>query len=163
MRWIISFLFLTFIFSACQDGLTSGSEKTIEEIKADGEVSSIIRNPVTATENADTVNVAKMVFEEDSYDFQEVLEGDVVKHSFHFKNEGKVPLIISGARSTCGCTVPEWPKDPIAPGEKGVIEVKFDTKNKKNKQSKPVTITANTYPAQTKVFLTGFVIPREEN
>ena len=78
---------MTFIFSACQDGLTSGSEKTIEEIKADGEVSSIIRNPVTATENADTVNVAKMVFEEDSYDFQEVLEGDVVKHSFHFKNE----------------------------------------------------------------------------
>lgn len=140
------------------------SEKTVEEIKEAGPIknSDIIRNPVSANQPVDTVNVAKMIFEEVQYDFGEVNEGEVVEHKFTFTNEGKVPLIISGARSTCGCTVPEWPKDPIAPGEDGEISVRFNTKNKKNKQTKPVTITANTYPATTRVHITGFVKPTEE-
>lgn len=139
------------------------SEKSVEEIKQDGPIrnADIIRSPVSANEPLDTVNVAKMTFEETRYDFGEVQEGDIVEHVFAFTNTGKSPLIINSARSTCGCTVPEWPKEPIAPGESGVINVRFNTKNKKNKQTKPVTITANTYPTTTKVFVTGFVNPAE--
>jgi len=141
----------------------SVSEKSVEEIKQDGPIrnSDIIRNPVSANEPLDTVNVAKMTFEEPRFDFGEVQEGEVVEHVFEFTNTGQSPLIINSARSTCGCTVPEWPKEPIPPGESGVINVRFNTKNKKNKQTKPVTITANTYPTTTKVFVTGFVNPAE--
>lgn len=148
---------------SCQGNLGGDSEKSIQEIQADGGVSSIIRSPVTANEPVDSINVAKMDFQIENYDFGEVLEGDIVTHKFDFVNTGKVPLIINGARSTCGCTVPEWPKEPVPPGESGTISVKFDTKNKKNNQTKAVTITANTYPAQTKVFLKGFVIPKDNN
>ena len=162
MRIILSVLILVVGLAACQNNeLGSKSEKTIQEIQADGDVSSIIRSPVTASDQQDTVNVAQMSFESELYNFGEVLEGDVVKHTFKFTNTGKVPLIINGARSTCGCTVPDWPREPIPPGESGVIGVKFDTKNKKNNQNKPITITANTYPAQTKVYIEGFVIPKE--
>ena len=159
MKNILFILALASIFSACQSNVASNSEKSIEEIKSDSKItnSSIVRNPVSANGPLDTVNVAKMVFEETTFDFGEVNEGDMVSHVYRFTNTGKVPLLISNARSTCGCTVPSWPKEPIAPGGKGTIEVEFNTKSKFNKQSKPVTITANTYPATSKVFLTGFV------
>lgn len=150
-------LLLLFCFSACEGD--SNAEKSIEEIQAEGKISSIIRSPITATGNQDTVNVAKMDFEELSFDFGEVNEGDIVKHTFSFTNTGKVPLIINDAHSTCGCTVPKWPKEPIPPGKKGKIQVEFNTKNKPNKQEKGVTLNANTYPSVSKVFLKGFVVP----
>lgn len=163
MRGIFILLVGICLFAACQNDAGSATEKSVEEIQSESKItnSSIVRNPVSANEPEDTVNVAKMVFEEESFDFGEVNEGDVVEHVYKFTNTGKVPLIINNARSTCGCTVPEWPKEPIAPGEGGEIAVRFNTKNKKNKQQKPVTITANTYPANTKVFLSGFVKPKE--
>jgi hypothetical protein len=93
--------------------------------------SDIIRNPVSAKEPIDTVNVAKIEFEETEHDFGVVGEGVIIEHVFKFTNTGKMPLIINSARSTCGCTVPEWPKDPIPPGEGGEISVRFNTKGKK--------------------------------
>lgn len=163
-RIVVLFMVL-FAFAACQQAGEGGSEKSVEEITNDSKIrnSSIIRNPVSADEPEDTVNVAKMVFEETTFDFGEVEEGESVEHTYKFTNTGKVPLLISNARSTCGCTVPDWPKDPIPPGNTGEIKVRFNTKNKKNKQNKPVTITANTYPSNTKVFLTGFVNPGESS
>lgn len=157
MKNLLLLIFVIGFFS-CQNS-SQQPEKSIDEIKAENPISQIIKNPVSANEPTDTVNVAKMEFEETEFDFGEVNEGEKVNHVYKFTNTGKVPLLISNARSTCGCTVPEWPKDPIAPGEGGEISVEFNTKNKKNKQSKPVTITANTYPSQTKVFLKGFVKP----
>lgn len=131
--------------------------KTIEEIQTEGKISSIIRSPVSADGTVDTVNVAKMVFEQAIHDFGEVDEGAVVKHEFKFTNTGKVPLLIKNAHSTCGCTIPDWPKELIAPGQSGVIQVEFNTKGKLEFQEKPVIITANTYPSVTKVFLKGIV------
>ena len=62
--------------------------------------------------------------------------------TFEFKNTGNEPLIISNAKGSCGCTVPEWPKEPIAPGAKGAIRVKYDTK-RPGPINKSVTITSN--------------------
>ena len=139
-------------------------EKSLEEIRAEGGInSSIIRNPISADGVVDTVNVAKIDFAEAEYDFGEVFEGAVIERKFRFTNTGAVPLLISNARSTCGCTVPEWPETPIAPGDEGVINVRFDTKNKEKVQRKYVTITANTYPSQTKVLVKGYVRPRVED
>jgi len=153
------------LFAACkEENKTKVQEKTVTEIKEQGEISNadIIRNPVSANSPTDTVNVAKIVFEEHVHEFGTVNEGDVVEHTFNFKNTGKIPLVISNARSTCGCTVPQWPKDPIEAGGSGNIKVKFDTKGKKGNQKKPVTITANTYPQKTIVHVQGQVNPVRE-
>ncbi len=87
-----------------------------------------------------------MVFTEESFDFGTINEGDVVDHVFTFTNTGDAPLIISSATATCGCTVPDWPREPIAVGAEGQIKVQFNSRNKPGIQNKTVTITANTYP-----------------
>lgn len=100
----------------------------------------------------------KMTFSEGNYDFGTVSEGDKVEHIYKFKNSGNEPLIISNAQGSCGCTVPQWPKEPIAPGKSGEIKVVFDSKGKAGKQNKTVTITANTDPATTTINITGEVL-----
>ncbi|MBR9921132.1 MAG: DUF1573 domain-containing protein [Bacteroidetes bacterium] len=155
-QYFLLFLAAASLLQAC--GGDSG--KQVEEVQTDGKISSIIRNPVSADGIKDTVNVAKISFEETAYDFGQVDEGEVVTKSFSFVNTGKIPLIISDARSTCGCTVPTWPQGAIPPGEGGTIEVKFNTQGKQNQQKKPVTITANTYPSETVVHINGFVRPK---
>ncbi len=153
MKQILSLFALFFLLSGC------GQEKEegIETVPADGKISSIIRNPVSANRVQDTVNVAKITFAEKSFDFGTVKQGEKVTHVFEFTNTGRIPLLISDARSTCGCTVPEWPREAIPPGEKGSIKVVFNTAGKHDQQKKPVTITANTYPSETVIQLTGFV------
>ena len=112
---------------------------------------------MTANSPTDTVNVAKMNFSIDTFYFGTVNEGDVINYQFEFENSGAMPLLIHDARSTCGCTIPKWPKAPIEPGNGGVINVEFNTENKEGYQHKPVTITANTYPNATVVHLVGEV------
>ena len=96
-------------------------------------------------------------FPETEYDFGMIDQGDVVSHTYMFTNTGTEPLIISNAKGSCGCTIPKWPKDPIAPGETGEMLVEFNSKGKKGNQNKKVTITANTNPAQSFIYLKGNV------
>ncbi|MFT4666174.1 MAG: hypothetical protein ACI8YQ_002854 [Polaribacter sp.] len=98
-------------------------------------------------------------FEETEFDFGTIAAGEKVNHVYKFKNTGNEPLIISNAKGSCGCTVPSWPKEPIPVGGTGEISVQFDSKGKKNKQSKRVTITANTDPAQSFLTIKGDVTP----
>ena len=125
----------------------------------EAKIADIIRNPVSADQEVDQSLVAIITFEEEVFEFGEVDEGAVIEHRFRFTNTGAVPLVISDVRSTCGCTVADWPKDLIDPGATGEIEVRFNTQNKKGGQEKPVTITANTFPAKTQVYLRGKVRP----
>ncbi len=112
-----------------------------------------------ATPPVPTGPTTTMSFAETEFDFGTIDEGEKVSHVYKFTNTGEEPLIISNAKGSCGCTVPKWPKDPIAPGEKGEILVEFNSKNKKNKQSKRVTITANTNPTQSFLTIKGDVTP----
>ncbi len=98
-------------------------------------------------------------FNEYEHDFGVMDEGDVVTYYFEFTNTGAEPLILDKCKGSCGCTVPQCPKNPIAPGESGSIEVKFNSKGKKNKQTKKVTVTANTDPAQTILTIKANVTP----
>jgi hypothetical protein len=86
---------------------------------------------------------AAMKFEKEEYNFGTIKSGDKVEYAFEFVNTGKEPLIISQASGSCGCTVPEYPKNPIAKGEKGVIKVTFNSTGKVGLQDKTVTITSN--------------------
>ena len=90
-------------------------------------------------------------FSEESFDFGTITEGDVVDHVFSFVNDGDAPLIISSATASCGCTVPVWPRSPIAPGEEAEIKVQFNSRSKPGIQNKTVTVTANTYPKVTRL------------
>lgn len=98
-------------------------------------------------------------FDMEVWEFGEINEGDVIDTIFTFTNVGKEPLIISNAKAGCGCTVPQWPKEPIAPGETGKIAVKFNSKGKPGPQNKPVTLTMNTTPNTMKLRLVGKVNP----
>ncbi len=134
---------------ATSQGLKSGTADL-------GPNAAIIRNPVDQG-TLDTINVAKLTFSEVEHPFGEVRAGRVVRHEFDFRNGGKVPLLITNARSTCGCTVADYPGAAIPPGGSGVIKVTFDTQNKGGYQKKPIQLTANTYPATTTIYLTGRV------
>ncbi|QKZ11116.1 DUF1573 domain-containing protein [Spirosoma sp. KUDC1026] len=83
------------------------------------------------------------------YDFGELTEGDTVEHSFEFTNTGEFPLIINNITASCGCTTPEWPREPVAPGAKGSIRVRFNSRGKQGEQNKTVTVFANTDPSMT--------------
>ena len=113
---------------------------------------------------------AKIEFSKETHDYGTIkYEGDPYCE-FEFKNTGDEPLIISNAKGSCGCTVPEWPKEPIAPGAKGVISVKYDTK-RPGAINKSVTITSNaingSFDATTKTStnilrIKGNVLPAPE-
>ena len=111
----------------------------------------------TTTVNA---NAPVMKFEFDSHDFGKVKDGDKVTYDFKFTNTGQSPLIITNATASCGCTVPEWPKEPVQPGQGGKIKVTFDSANKAGLQDKQITVTANTSPAQNVVHLVGEVLTK---
>lgn len=105
-----------------------------------------------ATSNLDD-KLPKFEFAEDikNVDFGSLKEGAQVEHTFKFKNAGDFPLIINNVSASCGCTIPEWPRQPIGPGDEGSILVRFNSKGKQGQQFKTVTIFANTNPATTDI------------
>ena len=110
---------------------------------------------------ADTANAPAFKFEKEVYDFGQIKEGEKVTYDFKFRNIGKSPLIISSATATCGCTIPEYPKEPVAPGAEGIIRVVFNSAGKSGMQNKIVSITANTIPSLTEVNILGMVMAAE--
>jgi hypothetical protein len=98
-----------------------------------------------------------IVFEQDTFRFGTVEEGERVSHSFSFVNTGKSDLVIVNAYGSCGCTVPEYSKKPVRPGQKGEINVVFDSKGRVGENVKNVTVVANTEPSTNKIYLIGTV------
>ena len=102
----------------------------------------------------------KFSFNQEEHNFGQIKDGDIVSHTFRFTNTGQAPLIISKATAACGCTVPQWPKQPIPVGGSGEIKVQFDSSNKPGMQNKVVTITANTESKVKKLLIRAQVNPR---
>ena len=119
----------------------------------------IVKNPISATD-LDTTGkkMPKIVFEEATFDFGKIKQGEKVSHAFKFKNTGQSDLIISSASGSCGCTVPEYPKKPIKPNEEGVVNVIFNSEGKSGKQNKSITVVVNAIPNTMSVSITGEVI-----
>jgi hypothetical protein len=115
------------------------------------------------TVNAQTTSGAKIDFTKDTHDYGTIKNGADGTCTFEFKNTGNAPLIISNAKGSCGCTVPEWPKEPIAPGAKASIKVKYDT-SRQGVINKNVTITSNAVNAAEKIiYIKGNVLPAPES
>ncbi|MGC4036262.1 MAG: DUF1573 domain-containing protein [Chitinophagaceae bacterium] len=76
-----------------------------------------------------------------------ITEGEQLEVSFRFKNTGNKPLIIANVRASCGCTIPETPKEPFAPGAEGTIKAKFNSSHRTGPNKKEIYVTANTSPS----------------
>ncbi len=118
----------------------------------------ISNNETTPTAVAQAVDGPKMVFEETEHQFGKIKQGEKVTHTFIFKNTGSAPLVINSASGSCGCTVPQWPKEPILPGDKGEVHVIFNSTGKRGVQSKSVTLNTNQGETPIRIYIKGEVI-----
>lgn len=145
MKRILLIAIAAMTFASCQnstktaDGTTEAGTTSIAEGT----------NPVAAAD------AAVMTFDNENYNFGKIAPGEKVHYSYNFKNTGKSPLIISNATATCGCTVPEIPKEPILPGASGTIKVVFDSQGKFGMQDKVITVISNANPTTAELHLTG--------
>ena len=117
-----------------------------------------IKNPATADGINNKESMPEILFDNISYDFGRVIQGEMLSYTFSFKNAGKSNLIISEVDASCGCTTSIPPKAPIKPGEKGEITITFDSKMKNGDVISYLVVTANTYPANTVLSVSANVI-----
>jgi hypothetical protein len=155
MKKVFLALMAASMFVACQSGKTQQtSATTTTTTAAVSSAPAVSAAPVT---KADSAKAPVMKFAVESFNFGKIKAGDKVSYDFKFTNVGKSPLIVTDAVATCGCTKPEWPKEPIEPNAEGIIKVTFNSANKSGLQDKMIQITANTLPAQNIVHLVGEV------
>lgn len=100
------------------------------------------------------------VYETTDHDFGTINEGQKVTHIYKIKNTGEAPLIIQSAQPSCGCTVPDWSKDPIPVGGSGFVKAEFDSNGKPGINNKTITVTANTWPKTTTLRFKAMVTPK---
>ena len=146
IAFVIAFS-ISFFFTSCE----SDPSKKIKE-----------ENVVSTKDRLNNAtDFPEIKFEKVSHDFGEIQEGVLAETVFTFTNVGKSDLIISSASGSCGCTVPDYPKDtPIKPGEGGTINVKFDSSNRPGLQRKAVTLITNTAKGKQILNIKSIVIPK---
>ena len=134
--------------TACQNNGESG--------KLDAED---VELPVDPDGQADQKSLPVMDFDKTNHDFGEIKAGEKVSYSFRFVNRGRRDLVIQNASGSCGCTVPDFPKEPIPPGREGFIRVLFNSEGKNGVQEKQVTVLANTLPNTNEIRIKASIIP----
>lgn len=134
---LLSVVFILGLFSCRKRG------ETPPEVKIDAELLK------------DTTTIAFL--DSTNFEFDTIMQGDKVQHEFRFTNTGQNNLVIARAFGSCGCTVPEYPKEPLKPGQTGTIHVTFNSAGKEGAQKKSVTVVCNTAVRNEMLFLTGFV------
>ena len=146
-KLILSTLILSILLVACNN--EKGNKLPSDAI-----------NISATADSSNQTNQAKpaITFEEDKHNFGIIKEGDFAEYSFKFNNTGNGDLLIANATASCGCTVPEYPKGIIKPGEEGFIKVKFDSKGKVGMFEKTITITCNTEVRETVLTIGGEVV-----
>ncbi len=145
MRYSLALITISIVLTAC-------SRQT--EIKTD-----IVENSATL-ENPEELNrLAKFKFEETEVDFGSINEGEIVEHTFKFKNVGNEDLIITNVQTSCGCTASNWPRNAISPGETSELLVSFNSQGKKGLNTKEITVIGNTRPTQTILIIKANVNP----
>ena len=134
-----------FAFSSCKDNAA-------EKVNVDNVAEA-------ADRDANSGKFPVITFDENEFDFGAIDQGTPVEHVFKFKNTGEAPLMIVNAKSSCGCTIPEYTKEPVAPGAEGELLVKFNGSGQ-NQVSKTVTLTTNTQAGTETLMIKAFVNPK---
>ncbi|MGL1885099.1 MAG: DUF1573 domain-containing protein [Reichenbachiella sp.] len=105
---------------------------------------------------------AHITFAVAAYDFGDITQGDKVSYTFEFTNDGDTPLIISNVLTTCGCTAPSWPREPIAPGTSNKIDVTFNSTGKIGHQNKVITVQSNASNNPERIKIVTNILPKTE-
>ncbi len=111
----------------------------------------IIKNPNSAQGYDTGEKMPVITFETDMHDFGQLMAGENISYSFKFTNTGNDDLVISGCDASCGCTVADYPRERIAPGESGYVTVSFKSQGMSGQQMKEVTVVTNAQPSRTKL------------
>jgi hypothetical protein len=127
----------------------------------------ISTNDVMNTQSADgksSDDLPDIKFDEETHDFGRITQGEKVAYAFKFKNTGGANLIISSAHGSCGCTVPEYPKKPILPGQEATINVVFSSEGKSGIVEKSITIVTNCEPSTKIIYIkANIIVPTSAN
>lgn len=127
----------------------------------------ISTNDVMNTKSADgnsNADLPDIKFEEETHDFGRITQGEKVAYAFKFKNTGGANLIISSANGSCGCTVPEYPKKPILPGQEAIVNVVFSSEGKSGIVEKSVTLVTNCEPSTKIIYIkANIIVPTSAN
>ena len=145
-KLIVGFFSIVLVF------FTSCGERGNQKLPGD-----IVSNPKSAS-GTEVNNLPVIEFVKDLHDFGKVIQGEKVSFGFRFKNTGKTDLVIAQVNSSCGCTVPGFPKTPIKPGQENVISVMFDSAGRKGVQNKVITVVSNCQPSNTVLRIKAMVI-----
>ncbi|MBR4215893.1 MAG: DUF1573 domain-containing protein [Bacteroidales bacterium] len=114
-------------------------------------------NADSQTIEADSTLKGSFKFDTTVYNFGTILEGEQVSTEFKYTNQGKADIVISKIETSCGCTVPEYDKDPVKPGERGSVRVRFDSNGKAGTQYKTIRIFSNSEEDIFELVITGEV------
>lgn len=126
-------------------------------------ISTMNFSTVLGQDQSTAVAGAAIAWDNPSYDFGDITQGERVETTFKFVNSGNAPLVITNVEVTCGCTTPKgWPRDPILPGSKGEITVAFNSTGKYGRQNKVVKIISNSVSPQNQIVFTANVLPKEQ-
>ena len=106
-------------------------------------------------------NGPKITFTESAHAFGDITQGDVVTHVFTYENSGNEALVISNVRTSCGCTAPDWNREPLAPGETAEMTIRFNSRGKMGMQNKIITITSNAVNSTERIKITANVKPAQ--
>ncbi len=132
-----------------------------DKIKGEGDAASGSETSLT-TDDVTASGTPAFSFSKENHDFGVIDEGTLAEYDFVFTNSGDAPLIINDASGSCGCTVPNWPKEPIAPGAEAKIHVSFNSNGRTGNQQKTVTLKANTVPNTMTLKISAQVTPKEQ-
>jgi hypothetical protein len=122
----------------------------------------VVRNPNSASGKSDPGAMPAITFEKDFHDFGNLRSGEKVTFFFKFKNTGKSLLVISDVTTSCGCTISNYPKQPIKPGEEGTVDVSFDSEGRHGIQNKTITVLSNTQPPTTTLRIKANVVEPDD-
>jgi hypothetical protein len=181
MRTFIRLTFVVVIAVATASCRDKAAEKRIAELEArlsalegNKSAASSAAAPATqlpdpnaaapaATETKPDGPLPAFKFERTEYDFGQIKEGEKVAYTYKFTNTGEAPLIVQGVQPSCGCTAPDWSKEPIPVGGTGFVKVEFDSNGKAGIQNKVVTVNANTWPKSLVLRFKAQVNPKPES
>tara|TARA_B100001250_G_scaffold81365_1_gene67026 strand:+ start:21966 stop:22415 length:450 start_codon:yes stop_codon:yes gene_type:complete len=125
-------------------------------------ISDLVQNPLTATDDVDKVLLPKIQLDKDFFDFGKIMQNESITTEFKLKNIGEAALLIRSAKGSCGCTVPEWPREVVEVGQESVVKVVFNSGEKQGEQRQTVTLITNAIPSTKVLTIIGTVLVPEK-
>jgi hypothetical protein len=175
MRTLITLVFVMAVAASVMSCRDKAAEKRIAELESrlsalegnksaasSAQTSTPADPATTAPETKPEGPLPAFKFERLEYDFGQIREGDKVSYTYKFTNTGTAPLIVQSVQPSCGCTAPDWSKEPIPVNGTGFVKVEFDSNGKTGIQNKVVTVNANTWPKSMVLRFKAQVNPKPE-